>query len=293
MFNLGAAPFIASSSPSLATPPSVHSPSNGCSGAAPASGDNNRLYPWNGGIMATSTPHNNNNTNKDHPHSHQNGVVNVSAANKDIMELNNRLNAMCGLGPTSAMQSTRKSMTAAPENILRHLNNNNNIIMGNILQETNPPPSHPIHQASHSAMGPRSASDYRAYFNSNLINRDNELLMGGGGNFLQRVLTTNNNINQVAAVSAGNPLHPPQVNGRTNNNHCSSNGLYYRFDMENNNHGTTNNNRQVMLFRSCGARNFELIVFCTSAIAATPDRDWKWTSYITGTGANHGREHKH
>lgn len=86
-------------------------------------------------------------------------------------------------------------------------------------------------------MGPRSASDYRAYFNSNLINTDNDhLLGGGGGNFLQRVLTTNNNINQVATIPAGGP---PPING-------PSNGLYYRFDMENNHQYAPNNNGQVM-----------------------------------------------
>lgn len=241
VFNIGAAPFIASPllSSSSAIPPSVHPDSNGNCGADPPTSDNNRLFPWSSRIIVTSTPNNpNNNNTKDYPRSHQIGV-NGSDANKDMMELNNRLNAMCGLGPASAIQSTRKSVTTAPGNILRHLHNNNNIIMGNILQETNPPPlPHAPQNASQSVMGPRSASDYRAYFNSNLINADNDHLVGGGGNFLQRVLTNNNNINQVPTDPAG---VPPLINGPMN-------GLYYRFDMENNHQYATNNNGQVMGF---------------------------------------------
>lgn len=222
MFNIGAAPFVSSTlSPAHALTTAV---ALNDSSALSCDRSSRGLFPWNGGVVASSTPIGSqsapNNTN--HHHYHGN--------NKDIIELNNRLNAMCGLGPGSAaLQSTsiaaqsglkhptKGGKAPLPGNVLRHLHSNNNIIMGDLLQETNPPPQG---GGVGAALGLRSASDYRAYYNSNLINGNDQLLSGGGQTFMQR----------------------PLSNGCTGSN----NGLYhYRVDAENSNNNT-NNNRQVL-----------------------------------------------
>lgn len=270
VFNIGAAPFVCSSSSSTSSS-SVHPTAeqsvvvrvNG------GTGDNNRPFPWNG-IMATSTPinvsnsaalRNNNNGHLQHhkelpkPRKQQlngvNGSDGSSTRDKDIMELNNRFNTMCELGrglqctpSTSAAMNLQsaggggerragllkggKSIPSTaevmPGNILRHLNNNN--IMGTVLQETNPPP--------------RGASEYRAYFNGNLIKGNNEpqqqQLMAGGVGSMQRALTGQNSLLSSCGLPQSGPL--PQINGLLAPP-PPPNGVFYRFDLEN------NGNRQV------------------------------------------------
>lgn len=247
VFNLGAAPFISAGSNGIkATPPSKSS-----------AGDSAELFPWNGAILTASTPligAKQKTLAADTPLAADNGPVAGSVPPiKDIMELNNRLNSMCGLGLASHSSNNKQSLTPPPalqkaksiplltaaptstasiplrgsgnpmpNNILRHLNNNN--IMGNLLQETNPPPP--------GILGPRSASEYRAYFNSNLINGNSEL------NCLPSVPQS---IVAAAGSQNGSYLQRPLLNG----GHVASAGsnpggpVYnYRFDLE--------NNRQVM-----------------------------------------------
>lgn len=171
---------------------------------------------------------NSNNNPHNHPHQQRNtlnGAAGGSPMKKDIIELNNRFNLMVGLGNTPAtpqsvtttnlqphpMKGKPITTPTMPGNILRHLNNNN--IMGSLLQETNPPPM----GTGGTVLGPRSAGDYRAYFNGN----EQQHLMG-----MQRTMSS--------GLGTG---------GQGNNN---TNGHYqYRFDLENNNE-CNNINRQVI-----------------------------------------------
>lgn len=234
MFNLGAAPFISyrtNDSCASNTPP-------------PSESVNTRPFPWNG-LLTTSTPINgissaNHNNNTASP---RNGG-NVPLI-RDMMELNNRLNSMSGLGtvPTALQKAAGKSMpmttttpnlpmtvarrgTPMPSNILRHLTNNN--IMGDLLQETNPPPPPPPTPAG--LLAPRNAAEYRAYFNSNIINGNNDI------NCLSNVPSP-----LVVAGQNGDFMHRPQSNGGALALNNPGGGLYnYRFDLE--------NDRQVMRF---------------------------------------------
>ena len=257
MFNLGAAPFVSSTS----SIPQTSHPSDG-------NGHNSgNLFPWNN-LLVTSTPINGSSSssgNKNPPYHHDNGASDQDdnqTPSKDIMELGNRLNAIClgmqssiGQGnnpqtppssplnnnPTSQSLGQMKAPPPIHGNILRHLNNNTN--MGNLLQETNLPP-----------MGHRTSADYRAYFNSNLINGTHLNEVGGaqpGNNFLQRALN---------GAQLPNALVTPQaINGILGSN---VNGMFpYRFDMENH---LNINSRQVKEghFR-LGARSITSLISLT------------------------------
>lgn len=235
MFNVGATPFISSST-------AVHPKTT--------TGDNNRMFCWNG-IVTTSTPINGCNSAE----KNDNQLKEESAAPKmkNAMDLANGLNSLY-LGPSSAVQpillpQTRQMKTTSipsapapmPGNVLRHLNNYNNT-MGNLLEQTNPPQC--------GILGPRSGTvESCAYFNNNLINGNNDQLMGsdalnrcGSVDIFQRGLAGNNQLSTRFGLQQ--TQQPPPLTfsamGGTNNN---NNGLYhYRFDLE-------NNNRQVMRFQ--------------------------------------------
>lgn len=220
--------------------------------------------------MATSTPLN------------ATAAANVLGPMKDIMELNNRLNSMRGLGtPANAIQSSVATPTTStasainalqqlpskvksipstvitstpmPTNILRHLTNNN--IMGNLLQETNPPPAC------------RNGSDYRSYFNSDMHCLPNN---GGGGGVNGQLIGQQTGPHFMHRAPSGGG------GGGGVANHCSQlpgtcipgggvghgkvagnaavNGIYnYRFDLE--------NNRQVG--HSCDQCDGYLMVYIT------------------------------